>query len=110
VSTPSAPFEVGSIPQYGPSRNVTISDNHAFVSFSYSGLVIFDLTNPTAPVEVGGYETVGYTYDFARSGFLACVADATAGMTLLTLECPLFADGFESGDTTEWSSTVGGVS
>jgi len=62
---------------------------------------------PSAPVEVGFFDTPGYARGVAVSGGYVTLADYEAGLAVCR-ECtgPLFSDGFESGDTSAWSATV----
>ncbi len=43
-------------------RSMTIDGNYAYLSYVFSGLEIVDITNPTNPVVLGGYDPVGYYY------------------------------------------------
>ncbi len=57
-------------------------DDHAYVTNSFEGLHVIDVSTPSAPVEVGSLETLGDAYNVDVQ------------------------DGFDSGDTAAWSSVV----
>jgi hypothetical protein len=71
------------------------------------GLRVVSIAEPTAPVEVGYYDTPGSAYAVAVSGQnheLVFVAEGDAGLDVLTsCQAPLLHNGFESGDTSAWS-------
>ena len=116
VSEPSAPVEVGFLGTPKPALDVAVSRGYAYVavndeySFPGGGLHVIDVSIPSAPVEVGSYATIGgglpgYWEGVAVSdGYVFLV---NWGGLFVFRECsPLFADGFESGDTSAWSATV----
>ena len=101
ASNPSAPVEVGFLGMSDPS-GVAVSGGYAYVSDYEGGLRVIDVSEPTAPVEVGFYQS--YASGVAVSdGYVSLVA---LGGLYVFRECPLFTDGFESGDTSAWSATV----
>ena len=65
------------------------------------------MSTPSAPVEVGFYDTPGDARGVTVSGGYVFVADSEAGMEVFR-GCSIFADDFESGDASAWSSVVGG--
>jgi hypothetical protein len=112
VSSPTAPVEVGLLDTPRWALDVAVSRGYAYVAmgdYDYRGLYVIDVSEPTAPVEVGFYETAGAMADLLGG---VAVSDgyvflANGGGLFIFRECsPLFADGFESGDTSAWSATV----
>ena len=112
VSDPTAPVEVGSLVSprvpvvsraedfLDTARGVFVSGGLAFVAFTYSGLQIVDVSDPTAPVEVGSLVSprvpvVSRAEDFldtARgvfvSGGLAFVAFTYSGLQIVDVSDP----------------------
>lgn len=59
VSNPASAFQVGEY-EARPNRvihNVYVSGNFAYISYYAEGVVILDISDPTAPREVGVYDT-----------------------------------------------------
>jgi hypothetical protein len=69
-------------------------------------LRVVDVSDPTAPVEVGSYNTPGEARGVAVVGQYAYVAGWPPLEVLTSCEDLVFTDGFESGDTSAWSATV----
>ncbi|MBI4325006.1 MAG: hypothetical protein HY674_07045 [Chloroflexi bacterium] len=65
VSNPANPVRLGSYRTHGFSRDIAVSDDHAYITEHPSRLEIIDVSNPVAPVRVGGYTPAVYQY--ARS-------------------------------------------
>lgn len=107
VSSPAAPQAVGEVVLPGVVQSVAVSEGYAYVADEYASLRVIDVSTPSSPVEVGFYDTPGYAYGVAVSGGYAYVADYYAGMEVFRgCGIVIFDDGFESGDTTAWSSAV----
>jgi hypothetical protein len=68
---------------------------------------VIDVSAPASPIEVGFADTPVFASGVDVSDGYVYLAEMDAGMAIF-LECGLeiFADGFESGDTSAWSSTV----
>ena len=92
----------------GTARAVEVVSDLLYVADGEGGLRVYDVTVAWAPFEVASYDSANHAADVKVSGNRAYLADFAAGMTVLAIECPFFADGFESGNTWVWSSTVGG--
>jgi len=69
--------------------DVAISDDYAYVANSYAGLRVVDITNPTAPLEVGYYDTPGNAYDVAVSGNYAYISAYNAGLRVVDISDPM---------------------
>jgi hypothetical protein len=82
-----------------------VSGGYAHVADAYS-LRAIDVRTPSAPVEVGFVDTPGDAFGVAVSGGYGYIADAGAGLVTFRNCSLLFADRFESGDTSAWSVTV----
>jgi hypothetical protein len=114
VSTPSAPVVVGEggLPYEGLYvRNIAVSGDYAYCSWvafpGATGFTVFDVSTPStylperAELDDGGGGVAvsgGYVY-------LGYLENKSVGLGIYT-ECPVFTDGFESGDTSAWSATV----
>jgi hypothetical protein len=71
-----------------------------------AGLRVIDVREPTAPVEVGFFDTEGDAHSVSVSDGYVYLADSIGGLKIFR-ECWLvFSDGFESGDTSAWSTVV----
>ncbi len=57
------------------------------------------------PVDVGFFDTPGWAEAVAAASGYVYLADQNYGLAVFN-DCLLFADGFESGDTSAWSATV----
>jgi hypothetical protein len=53
-----------------------------------AGLQVIDISNPAAPVRVGGYDTSGIATDVAVAGQYAYVADYLAGLQVIDVSNP----------------------
>jgi hypothetical protein len=81
----------GRWPQWpsGYAKDVAARGHYAFVALGSSGgLVVFDITNPTNCVPVGGYDTSGYAQGVAAAGKYAYVADGNAGLQVIDVSDP----------------------
>jgi hypothetical protein len=105
VSTPSGPWEVGFVDTPGQARGVAVSGNYAYLADRDSGLRVIDVSTPSMPVEVGFFDTPSWAEAVAEASGYVYLADQSDGLAVF-LECGLFTDGFESGDTSAWSATV----
>jgi hypothetical protein len=65
---------------------------------------VIDVSTPSAPVEVGFADMPSSARGVAVVGGYVYVAADYA--LAVFRKCPLFSDGFESGDTSAWSTTV----
>ncbi len=107
VSVPSSPDLVGYVDTPGSAMSVAVSGGFAYVADDASGLRAIDVSEPTIPHEVGFFDTAGSASNVEVSGGYVFVADGAEGVAVFR-ECAVtvFADGFESGDTSVWSATV----
>ena len=73
----------------GPVWDLDIKGNYAFVAATYAGLQIMDVSDPLAPVRVGGYDVTGMeARAVSVAGDYACVAYGSAGMLILDVRNP----------------------
>jgi len=112
VSVPSSPSLILTKPSY--SRNVRLFSRYMLADGSFStgsGLTLFDLSDPRNPTYIDVIaEVVNEIVIDGNYAFLAKTESSpwdTEGLKVLYMECvPFFSDGFESGNTTLWSSTA----
>jgi hypothetical protein len=98
--------EVGLVAAPGWAEGVALSGDYAYVSYTFEmALQVVDISMPTSPREVGFVYTSGHARGVAVAGEYVYMADDEAGLEIF-LDCAVFTDGFESGDTSAWSSTV----
>ncbi|MFO7639271.1 MAG: hypothetical protein R6X14_08300 [bacterium] len=81
VSNPEEPVLVGSRRTGREPRQITVSDDLAYVA-TYPGLFIYDVTNPADPVEVG-YYLAPSPWAPVVAGELVYVADLLAGLRVI---------------------------
>ena len=108
VSTPTAPVEVGIVatPCYW-ANEIAVAGSTAWVACWEAGLRVLELSNPESPVEVGFYDPPEALSFVDVGSDHGVAANEEAGLLVFdTCEFPVFADGFESGDTSVWSATV----
>ena len=107
VSTPTAPVEIGFVATQDFVGEIAISGSSAWVADWIGGLRVMDLNDPSSPVEVGSYDPPEMiTFVGVGSDYAVAVADETALLVFERCELPVFSDGFESGNTSQWSDTV----
>ena len=108
VSTPTAPVEVGfvAMPCLVPGE-IAVARGLAWVACWEGGVRVMDLKDPLSPVEVGSFvppEMIRYVG--LGSDYAVAAAYQSAFLVFEQCELSVFSDGFESGDTSEWSDTV----
>ncbi|MFB3908221.1 MAG: FlgD immunoglobulin-like domain containing protein [Candidatus Eisenbacteria bacterium] len=68
--------------------NVTVAEGHMYVPGAAQGVVVFDVSDPRNPVEVGAVDTGGTATDVAFKGDYAYVADLFQGVQVLDVRNP----------------------
>ncbi len=91
ITNVAAPVVVGeSTPLPANVQDIAIDGNYAYVTAGYYGLRIFDISNPTTPVEIGFYDT--YSPEFAKgvtvNGDYAYVAAGSEGLRIYNIADP----------------------
>ena len=93
ISTPSNPVLLGQLP--GVNANdwtgnfVALSGHYAYVAQNWVGLVVFDLTDPSKPVQVGQASSGLYAWEVAVNGDYAYIAAATnCGLGVFNISNP----------------------
>jgi len=72
----------------GDARGVAVSGGYAYVADSSAGLQVIAVTNPTAPVRVGGCDISGLAVDVAVSGDYAYVVGWHGGLHVIDIRNP----------------------
>ena len=88
VSDPAAPLPIGRIRVGGDAFGVHIAsgaEDLAFVAAAGAGLVIVDVTDPTAMSLVGTHDLPGEAYDVDVEGDIAYVAVGDAGLAVVDI-------------------------
>ncbi|RMH74775.1 MAG: T9SS C-terminal target domain-containing protein, partial [Calditrichaeota bacterium] len=85
---------------------VYVSGSHAYVADRYDGLRIIDVSDPTAPVEVGFYDTGDEARGVYVSGSHAYVADWLDGLRIIDVSDPTAPVEVGFYDTGEWARGV----
>lgn len=79
---------VGQLPLAGRPRRLEVVGTHAYLATETAGLQIVDISNPSAPVRVGGITTDGTAQGLQVVGDLAYVADGAAGLQVFDVSTP----------------------
>ena len=105
VGDPTFPDMVGYCDTPGHASDVAVSRGYAYVGERWDGLRVIDVSDPASPWEAG-FHRAGWVSDIAVERGYVYVAVRGAGLMIFRECAAVFADGFESGDTSLWSSTV----
>ncbi|MDJ0762132.1 MAG: hypothetical protein QNJ97_04010 [Myxococcota bacterium] len=90
ISDPTSPSHTGSIYLPGGyTEGVFTVDHLAYVADGNLGLVIADVSNPSAPVIIGSFDTPGYTSNVYVDGMYAYLADGDNGLYILDISEPI---------------------
>lgn len=73
----------------GSALAVDIAGRYAYVADDNAGLQVIDISDPTAPAQVGGFDTVGVALSVQVVGNYAYIADGTAGIQILDSSDPI---------------------
>jgi hypothetical protein len=63
----------------GPTPDVAVAGNYAYLASGYSGLRVIDISDPSNPVIVGNCDTPGYVSRVVVAGNYAYIADGWGG-------------------------------
>jgi hypothetical protein len=85
---------------------VQVVGNLAYVADGRSGLQVLDVSNPAAPVRLGGYDTSGSAEGVQVVGNLAYVADGDSGLQVLDVSNPALPVQRAGYDTSGWAKGV----
>ena len=97
VSNPANPFELGSVPVAGDPRSISVQGKYVYAACGGSGLSVFDLSTPTAPVQVAVLDDppsvvvdleLSGGYAFLAAFFLASSVADVSVPTAPSLACP----------------------
>jgi hypothetical protein len=103
---PGAPVLLGSVPlppsSGGGIQKISRYGSRVTAPRDLGYVSVVDLSSPSAPFEWAAVESPGSAESAALGSGVLVVADGVAGYSVYE-SCSPFADGFESGDTSEWS-------
>ncbi len=89
ITVSGSPAVISTLPFASATVNaVTISGKFAYVSLGASGLGIVDVSNPSAPRQVGSYDLTGNAIDVAVSGQYAYVSDDEVNVNIIDVSKP----------------------
>ena len=89
VSNKNRPRAVGQTFELpGTIHDVVLAAGHVYVAAGRAGLRVIDVSDPTAPREIGAFDTLGRAYGVDVSGNLAYVADHWAGLHVIDISDP----------------------
>jgi len=110
VTNPALPVQVGLYSEGSSAESVGVSGRYAYVGvdgWASAGVHVIDISDPSEPFLVGllgPADKAGMAEQIRVVGDRVYTAHSTGGWSI-TLGChALFVDGFESGDTRNWSS------
>ena len=89
ISDPTHPTFLGQtevLPDF--IEDIAISGDYAYLADSTGGLRIINFAVPSTPVEVGFYDTSGYTFGVAVSYPYAYIADGYQGLRIIDISIP----------------------
>jgi hypothetical protein len=96
----------------GEAQSVQVVGDLAYLAIGAGGLVIFDISNPAAPVRLGGLDTSGFATGVQVVGNLAYVADNDAGLQILDVSnpaAPVRRGGFDTSGSAQGVQVVGNL-
>jgi len=110
VANPAEPVLRGSCePQVGVCWNITAAGRYVYVSDLIGGFAIVNVTDPTAPVQMGYYAGWAGTWDVAVAGDYAYVAHDAAGLMVVDVSNPTAPEEVGSCDPHSFASLCIGV-
>ena len=81
--------EIGAYETPAWAVGVSVVGDYAFVADEVDGLVVIDISDPSAPTRMGAYDTPGYAKDVDVVGSYAYVADGSAGLRIIDVSHPV---------------------
>jgi Tol biopolymer transport system component len=96
----------------GEAQAVQVVGDLAYLAIGAGGLLIFDISNPAAPVRLGGLDTSGFAIGVQVVGNLAYVADNDAGLQILDVSnpaAPVRRGGFDTSGYARGVQVVGNL-
>lgn len=110
VANPGAPAIVASRATAGHAVGVTIKRELLFVAVAgdppQSKMIVYDITNRAAPVELSRLGTAGACWDIAVAGPRAYLACGPAGLEIVDVSNPSLPVRIGSVDTPNWATAV----
>jgi hypothetical protein len=88
VYTVGSNDSIGSYPADGIAYGIMVSGTAAYVAAGTEGLLILDISTPSAPSLLGHYDTTGIAMAVAASGTRVCLAEAGFGVTVIDTSNP----------------------
>jgi hypothetical protein len=70
------------------ANDVVVVGHYAFVAGGSSGLLVLDITDPSAPTLEGSFDTSGQAYGVTVAGNYAFVADGSDGLQVIDISDP----------------------
>lgn len=87
VSNPQLPERIGGVAK-GDTYELQVVNQYAYVADFYRGLEIYDVTNPTNPVVVAGYNPGGNPIGIRVLGSFAYLAAYSGGLKIVNIANP----------------------
>jgi hypothetical protein len=105
ISDPTSPVVLGDWNGLGFLRDVAVLEDLAYLADEYAGLRVIDVGIPENPRQVKIFDGQ-LPEGVYLVGSTLYSADASAGISIYRTGTSIFYNGFESGDTTAWSSVT----
>ncbi|MGE4489816.1 MAG: S8 family serine peptidase, partial [Kiritimatiellales bacterium] len=70
------------------AMDVVVTNGYAYVADGEAGLLVIDVSNPSAPVRSGACDTEGFAAGVAVAGNYAYMADGTNGLVVIDISTP----------------------
>ena len=87
IADPSNPQETGFYDTQGLAKDIAVSGTYAFLADGGDGLLVFDVSNPSAPQQVA--IDLGWVWGVKIIGDLAYLAGSSTGMRIVDISNPL---------------------
>lgn len=72
----------------GWTHKIVVRGNTLYVSDTWNGLIIYDVSDPVNPQKIGQFDTAGWLEDFTLSGDRAYLADEASGVRIIDISDP----------------------
>lgn len=90
ITDPARPTVVGQTSVLpGVIHSLAVVGSHAYIAAGLAGLRVIDIADPTAPTEIGFYDTPGDTWGVAVGEDRVYVADGYAGLRIINVANPV---------------------
>jgi len=97
ISDPRRPYALGAFPAVNEVDDVEVSGDLAYLVDAGYGLVVLDVSDPAAPVQVAVAAHVGAAGEITLGGWLACVGGGATLFDIASPTAPEYVGGYPTG-------------